>query len=296
MSEISTSNRRQFLTAGAAAALPFVFRPEAQAAPDGKGLTVLHITDIHIRPEHDAPARVTKILQNIRKRHPDIGLVINTGDSIYAADYGNITRERVEAQWKIWDEAVMPVLNGLPLIHAIGNHDPWWAGPKDDAMRGIPYVCKRLGIEKSYSSASHGGWQILSLENSSGSLDAEQQKWLFETLDALPSSQPVLLASHLPLYSLSGDYDGGNMKNAKVVLDKLRVRKAPAVAISGHIHLQSSESIWNVKFHCNGALSGSWWEPGDQKDGSYKGTPPGYALLKLWPDGRSECRYFPLPV
>ena len=72
-----------------------------------------------------SPKRCASILANILKRHPDIGLVINTGDSIYAADYNNITRERVLEQWKIWDEVVMAALKRLPIIHAIGNHDPF---------------------------------------------------------------------------------------------------------------------------------------------------------------------------
>jgi 3',5'-cyclic AMP phosphodiesterase CpdA len=287
--------RRAFLATGLAAAVPLK-ATAAPIAPAGKPLTVLHLTDIHIRPEHNAPERCSAILREILKRHPEIGLVVNTGDSIYAADYGHITRERMLEQWKIWDESVMAALKRLPIVHAIGNHDPWWAGPKDDEMHGIPYVCERLGIAQPYSSSRHADWEVITLENCRGSLGGEQQKWLFEKLASLPESAPVLLASHLPLFSLAGDYDGGNMSGAKAVIDKLATRKAPVVALSGHIHIQSSESLWNIKFHCNGALSGSWWEPGDAGDGSYKRTPAGYALLRLWPDGRSECVYLPIPV
>jgi 3',5'-cyclic AMP phosphodiesterase CpdA len=291
--------RRHFLATTLAGAASLGNASAQQApAPKGKPFTVLHLTDAHIRPEHDAPKRCASILANILKRHPDIGLVINTGDSIYAADYNNITRERVLEQWKIWDEVVMAALKRLPIIHAIGNHDPWWAAPEKDKseMYGVPYVCKRLGIEKPYGTHRHGGWEMVSLNNSNGALGDEQQKWLLDHLDSLPATAPVLLASHLPIYSLAGDYDGGNMKNAKVVVDKLASRKAPVVCLSGHIHIRSSESLWNIDFHCNGALSGSWWEPGDAGDGSYKRTPAGYAILRLWPDGQSECSYLPLPI
>lgn len=288
-------DRRHFLGLGAAAAaaLPMAGRAAPAAA---EPLTILHLTDIHLRPEYDAPVRCRKILQAIRARHPEIGLVVNTGDSIYAADYPNITRERVEEQWKLWDEVVMPELKGLPLIHTIGNHDPWWAVPEDDPMRGIPYVCKRLGLEQPYGHSHHGGWEVLALQNSGGSLDKPQLEWLFKTLDELPARAPVLVAGHLPLFSLAGDYDGGNMKGAKEVIDRLAAREAPVVALSGHIHIESHESLWNLRFHCNGALSGAWWEPGDRKDGSYKRTPMGYALLQLWPDGRSECTYRSIPA
>ncbi|WP_052573749.1 metallophosphoesterase [Haloferula sp. BvORR071] len=291
---MSEPSRRRFLASAVTAALPFKAAEAAPAGVAGRPLTVLHLTDIHIRPEHDAPKRCSEILREVRRRFPEIDLVVNTGDSIYAADYGNITRERMLEQWKIWDETVMTALKGLPVVHSIGNHDPWWAGAEEDEMRGIPYVCRRLGLKEPYSASSHGGWEVITLENCRGSMDEAQQKWLFAKLDALPDTVPVLLASHLPLFSLAGDYDGGNMKGAKAVVDKLAARKAPVVALSGHIHIQSSETLWNIKFHCNGALSGSWWEPGDAGDGSYKRTPAGYALLRLWPDGRSESNYLPL--
>ena len=226
--------RRRFLAAGLATALPFHAGRAEPAA--GKPLTVLHLTDIHIRPEHDAAKRCAAILKEILRRHPEIGLVINTGDSIYAADYGNITRERMLEQWKIWDEVVMAALKRLPVLHAIGNDDPWWAGPKDDEMHGISYVCKRLGIAQSYGTGQHGGWEVITLDNHNGALGDEQQKWLFEKLDSLPAAAPVLLASHLPIFSLAGDYDGGNMKGAKAVVDKLAGRKARRLPERPHPH------------------------------------------------------------
>ena len=294
-------HRRRFLTSTLAGALPLgIAGASAQTAtaPKGKPFTILHLTDIHIRPEYDAPKRFSAAIKTILAKHPEIGLVVNTGDSIYAADYGNITRERMLDQWKIWDDAVVPALKRLPIVHAIGNHDPWWAAPEKDKdeMYGVPYVCKRLGIDKPYGASRHGGWEIVTLDNHSGALGDEQQKWLLERLDSLPGTTPVLIASHLPVFSLAGDYDGGNMRNAKVVVDKLAARKVPAVCLSGHIHIQSSESLWNIRFHCNGAFSGSWWEPGDAGDGSYKRTPAGYALVRLYPDGQSQSVYLPLPI
>lgn len=292
MSERPTT-RRRFLAIGmAGSALPIAARAQP-SSPPATPLTVLHLTDVHIRPEHDAPERCARILRKIRESHPELELVINTGDSIYAADYPHITRERVLEQWKLWDDVVMAGLDGIPMIHAIGNHDPWWAAPEDDPMHGFPYVCKRLGIEKENDTTRHGGWEIITLNNARGSIDDPQRDALFQHLESLDPDQPVLIASHLPLYSLAGDYAGGNMRQPKPLVDRLADRKGPVVALSGHIHVHSREEMWNIRFHCNGALSGSWWEPGKAGDGSYARTPPGYAILKLWPDGRSECRYHP---
>jgi hypothetical protein len=61
-------------------------------------LRIAHITDVHIRPEENAPERFVKCLEEIKKHKVDFFL--NGGDTIYAADYGNVTRERVIELWR----------------------------------------------------------------------------------------------------------------------------------------------------------------------------------------------------
>src|SRR4029077_2372167 len=63
---------------------------------------IAHITDVHIRPELNAPQRFRQCMKDIEKHKVDFFL--NGGDTIYAADYENITRERVNEQWAIWKE------------------------------------------------------------------------------------------------------------------------------------------------------------------------------------------------
>lgn len=65
-------------------------------------LRIAHITDVHIRPELDAPKRFRKCMQEIKDH--TIDFFLNGGDTIYAADYDNISRERVNEQWAIWKE------------------------------------------------------------------------------------------------------------------------------------------------------------------------------------------------
>jgi 3',5'-cyclic-AMP phosphodiesterase len=305
-------NRRGFLgmTALAAGASLLKLEAPAEAAPKSEpkaqpnatretapALTVLHLTDTHIRPEFDVPARCHKILQGIFQEHKDIDLIVNTGDSVYAADYKDITRERVEVQWKLWDETVMPFLKGRPMVHALGNHDSWWAGEANDPMYGLPYACQRLGIEKPYYTARHRNWNVLVLNNSNSSIDATQFEWIEKTLASLPAGAPVLVASHFPIYSLAGTYGGSNMNKdeGRKLVELLAAHPSPIVALSGHVHIQSSERLWNINFHCNGALCGAWWEPGEAGNGSYKRTPMGYAIVRLWADGHSESQYYPVP-
>ena len=66
--------------------------------------------------------------------------------------------------------------------------------------------------------------------------------------------------------------------------------------ISGHIHLLDHVVYNNVQYFCNGAMSGFWWEDGDEKSAEkywVKETPPGYAILDLYDDGTIENTYHP---
>ena len=67
-------------------------------------LTVAHITDVHIRPQLNAPARFKECLRLVKKHKVDF--ILNGGDSIHAADYDDITRTRVNEQWDAWFECI----------------------------------------------------------------------------------------------------------------------------------------------------------------------------------------------
>lgn len=113
-------------------------------------LRIAHITDVHIRPEENAPERFVKCLEEIKKHKIDFFL--NGGDSIFAADYDNIIRERVNELWEIWKDTTNSISN-FEMHSCLGNHDMWWAAPdKKDPMYGKDYVVKQLGISNRYYS------------------------------------------------------------------------------------------------------------------------------------------------
>src|SRR5579859_7833106 len=228
-------------------------------------LRIAHVTDIHIRPEYDAPDRFKKCMAEIRKHKPDFFL--NGGDTIYAADYGNITRERVDLQWDIW-HGLRSEYAGYQMYSCLGNHDMWWAAPdKQDPMYGKDYVVKQLGIPNRYYSFGEKGWHFIVLDSNNknaGSLDEEQRAWLEHDLASLPAGTPVLCMSHYPLLAACTHLDGGGMHTDYKYLVDLFFRHKDKIkaCISGHIHLQDKVVYNDVHYFCNGALSGFWWEPG----------------------------------
>lgn len=286
------------LTAGALA----IGSKDVSAAAKVKkpALTIAHITDVHIRPEMNIPARFVRCLNEVKKKKVDFFL--NGGDSIHAADYKDITRDRVLEQWKVWDES-MKVLKGFEVYSCVGNHDPWYAAPsKDDEMYGVNYAAKRAGMPHRYFSFQKKNWHFIILDgnNEGVSLDKEQMEWLKNELDKVPKGHFVLLMSHFPILSVTTSWEGGQHKDFKE-LKKLfyQHKEKVKVCLSGHQHLLDRAWYNGVHYFCNGAMSGFWWEKGDEKSAQpyyYSETPPGYAILKLYEDGRVENEYFPLNI
>lgn len=268
-----------------------------QTAKRKKVLRIAHITDIHIRPEYDAPNRFRKCLDEI-KRHK-VDFFLNGGDTIYAADYNNITRERVHEQWNIWKQ-LRNEFKEFEMHSCLGNHDMWWAAPgQQDAMYGKDYVVKQLNIPNRYYSFDRNGWHFIVLDSNNknaGSLDEEQRNWLEGDLFKIPISSPVICLSHYPILGVSTIIDGGNHTDSKYITGLFYKHKDKKITcLSGHIHLQDRAEYNGVQYFCNGALSGFWWEQGDKDSagkGWYQQTPPGYAIVDLYEDGTVENRYY----
>ncbi len=268
---------------------------------DKSSLRIAHITDVHLRPEYNAPDRYHQCIELIKKH--EIDFVLNTGDSIYAADYDNITRERVSLQWELWKKA-RTTFKEYEMFSCLGNHDMWWAAPeKSDAMYGKEFVVKQLEIPHRYYSFNKKSWHFIALDSNNekaGSLDSEQRDWLEKDLASLPAESNILIMSHYPILAACTHIDGGNHTDSKYIADLFyRHRNKKIKCISGHIHLLDHAWYNDVQYFCNGALSGFWWEPGDKESagrGWYHQTPPGYAIIDLYDDGTIQNKYYPVDV
>ncbi|AOW10611.1 metallophosphoesterase family protein [Flavobacterium gilvum] len=262
-----------------------------------KVLRIAHITDVHIRPEENAPERFVKCLEEIKKHKVDFFL--NGGDTIFAADYGNITRERVNELWKVWNETTKTISN-FEMHSCLGNHDMWWAAPnKEDSMYGKQYVVNQLKIPNRYYSFDKKGWHFIILDsnNKDATLDDEQRRWLEKDLQSIAVGTPVICLSHYPILGVCTHIEGGNHSDSKYISDLFYKNKDKKIScFSGHIHLLDSAEYNGVHYYCNGAVSGYWWEPGDKDSAGksyYKQTPPGYAIIDLFDDGTVHNQYFP---
>jgi 3',5'-cyclic AMP phosphodiesterase CpdA len=298
--------RRDLIKSFGAAAGTLALGHANGAAGDKKkrALKIAHITDVHIRPEHNAVPRFKKCLEMIKKDKVD--LILNGGDSIYAADYDNITKERVQQQWACWEDSIQ-VVKDIPMHHVLGNHDMWWQG-KGDPLYGKPGVLKMLGLQNNYYSFDKNGWHFIMLDSnhptSPGMLDDTQWDWFVQDVQKNSQDKPTLIMSHYPLLSCTGITDnkpdfrgpfkvsgGYNHLDIMKFIEVFNHNRNIKLCLSGHIHLL--DKVWynDVTYLCNGATSGFWWEPGDDGKSAYKQTVPGYSLLNLYNDGSFDHSY-----
>lgn len=286
---------------------------------------ILHITDVHLRPDastakakevlktrhltedFQAEKRCRNIVNKIFENHGDaIDLILNGGDCIWAADHGYITKEEALYEWEAWDRSVIDLIRKSydgAILSTIGNHDIWWGGPekiKEDALFGKDFVVKKLSMPNRYYSQIHFNWKFIVLDcNNRDILDDEQFAWYQNEIVTTPKDQPVIILTHQPIaYSDSLISGGMNERQQSIIFpwkeDKdIHARKV--YFLSGHQHILDAFNFKNIGLHCNGSISGWWWDykdKGSQGNCSCNGTPMGYTLIDIEENGALRCRYF----
>jgi 3',5'-cyclic AMP phosphodiesterase CpdA len=286
----------------------------AVAAPDTaagrkRALRIAHLTDIHVKPEAGAPEGMTACLHHAQEHHrPD--LVINTGDAIWdsmAAEESQV-RSLWELSLKIWKSEC-----GVPVEHAIGNHDIWGVNKAKSRTTGTEplyhkkWILSLHGWERPYRSFDRAGWHFVALDTVipkegayQGRLDEEQFEWLKEDLGRVPATTPVLLFGHIPVLSAAAFFKAQSEKtgdwqvpgsvmmiDARHLKDLLHRHPNVKACLSGHLHLADRVDYLGVSYICGGSVSGGWWR-GDNQE-----CPPGYGVIDLYADGTLENRYVP---
>ncbi len=330
MSTTNRFSRREWLAqaglaAGAAvlAGTPQIIRAAAPVAATGqstgqaprkRALRVAHLTDIHVQPERGAAEGLAACLRHVQAQGDKPDVIFTGGDHIM--DSTNQDRARTELQWDLW-RTVLKADCSLPVFSAIGNHDIWgWnkqrSGTRGDEARwGKKWGTDALGLDRSYHSFDRGGWHFAFLDSMlpeqdettkaayTAGLDDEQFEWLQNDLAATAPTTPVMLVSHIPIYSvaaLNGNSKddsgavrfprGGVHADYKRLKNLFRRHRNVKLAVSGHLHHNERIDYAGMTYLCNGAVCGGWWK-GPHMDE----CDAGYATLNLYEDGSFDHEY-----
>lgn len=271
--------------------LPAVLGCKPLAMPGRPPVAVVaHVTDAHARPHHDAPLRIQEALRHLRKHNPEVGFVLNTGDTLDGAD----GRENTLAKWGFWKTAVERELKDVLVYSLLGNHD-MLEGPDTDPLAGKAGAWHELGMPGRYYSFDRAGWHFIMLDSNEFAQDVEQLAWLKRELEVVPIRTPIAVLSHHPIFSMGAmvHSQGDHIGNWKELVALFAKHPNVKLCLSGHTHLYDECRYNGVTYICGGSLAGAWWEREKSTDGrsGYLGTRPGYGILRLFADGASTYEY-----
>jgi len=303
--------RRRFLQTAAAAscaATGAAALPPAAASPAVRSIRLAHLTDVHVQPELAAEKGFAACLRHVQDRSDPPEMILFGGDCVMDVFAQGAERCRtVAGSWR----RVLAAECSLPSVSAIGNHDVWgWNKPRsgtsgDEAGWGKRWAEELLGLDRRYHSRDLGGWHLVVLDSTFprgdeyvARLDDEQFDWLAAELATTPITTPVVVLSHIPIFSAASFLDGQNERSgdwqvpgAWMHIDLRRIKdlflRHPQVklCLSGHLHLVDEVRYNGVTYVCNGAVSGAWWK------GDHQECRPGYGLVDLHADGSFSCGY-----
>ena len=281
--------RRTFLQTAlqTAAAAPLAAGSLLTEAPT-QSFSFIHFTDSHTQPELRAGAGTAQALHAIAKIPHDFALA--GGDLVM--DVFDQGPARATALFDLYRGATKDLPR--PVHSILGNHDIYGisnkAGvPATDPLYGKKLFEDRIGQPR-YQSFNHKGWHFILLDsvqlgpdkNWFGLIDDQQLGWLASDLKQTGKRTPIVVLTHMPLASATGQFFGGKPDGLKTllitnpgqVLGLFEGYKLTAV-LQGHTHVREVVNYSGCNYITPGAICGNWWK------GAFKGSPEGYAVFTV---------------
>ena len=248
------------------------------------------MTDIHLQPERRAAEGFQAAIDNVNALNPDF--VITGGDLIM--DALGVSFERADSLYDMYFNLAQNFK--MPVYNTIGNHEVFGlytdSGISPQHVEyGKTMYLNRLKVEQPYYSFDHKGWHFIVLDGIGftperryyGYVDSAQVEWLKTDLEAVESSTPIVISTHIPLVTVYGQMvkgatyglsQGEVIVNAKEVLDLFENHNLKLV-LQGHLHEVEEIIFKGTHFITAGAVSGEWWK------GPRDGFPEGFALISV---------------
>ncbi len=231
--------------------------------------TFVQLSDSHIGfnkpPNSDARATFREAIAKVKALPQQPDFIIHTGD------VSQLSRDD-----EFDDAEQMLKATGLPVFFVPGEHDML------DPEGGKAFL-NRFGKNThgaGWYSFDHRGVHFVALVNVAdlkpggmGNLGPEQLKWLKADLAGRPSSEPIVVFAHIPLWTVYADWGWGTDDSAEAL--KQLARFGSVTILNGHIHQITQKVEGRIAFHT--ARSTAFPQPAP-------GTAPSPGPLKVPPE------------
>lgn len=253
-----------------------------QTIESDSSFTFAFFTDIHLKPEMNAPVGFQMAIDKANELNPDF--VLSGGDQVYDVMRGN--QERGDSLFTLYKE--MSKGFNMPVYNTVGNHDLFGIyaeSPEDESHPDYKYGMFERYFGDTYYSFDHKGWHFIVLN----SLDVTEDKryksivhgdqliWLKKDLEKVASKTPIVVVTHIPLVTARSQVTGSGqqVENASAVFSMLEKHNLKLV-LQGHIHWKEYGHV-NDRFHfiTGGSIAGNGWK------GRRHNTKEGFVLIKV---------------
>jgi Icc protein len=231
-------------------------QPAPTVVPRRRALRFTHLTDVHVQPELNAAKGLATCLAHVQSQTDRVESILFGGDAVM--DVFAVDAPRIKLLADLW-HSIFKQDCSLPVRTCIGNHDVRpWSKRGDDGLLSKAWALDMLGLERRYYAFDQAGWRFLVLDSIQPSgndytsgIDAEQFAWLEQELKNGNESQPVVIVSHIPIFTLttltyqSPRVAGGAqqipgylmMLGGTAIHYLLREHPNVKLCLSGHLHL-----------------------------------------------------------
>jgi 3',5'-cyclic-AMP phosphodiesterase len=299
-------DRRTFLqtvgAAGAALAIPHNglangFPSPVVAPPEP--LDFVFFTDTHIQPELDAGHGCEMAFAKIAELKPEFAIM--GGDHVF--DAYSVDKTRADLVYALYTRTQKAL--GMPVHHAIGNHDIFDAAGPAGAAASDTVDAKKMFEDRigkpTYYSFDQKGYHFVVLDSIQprperlweARVDDAQLDWLRNDLTNVTKGAPVIVVIHCPMVTAFASYaqiiTAGRKYNTMTVANSPQVLEVLAGAnvigvLQGHTHINERVDYLGTPYITSGAVCGNWWR------GARMGTPEGYSVISVR-DGKLTARY-----
>lgn len=295
----------------------FAARGEASKSPvsqpaSPRVLRFAHPTDIHVQPELHGDLGMAAAFCHMMALKDPPQMVLTGGD--LPMDVASTPRGRSAMLWSLFKKVLADnVPASIPIHHAIGNHDIWGRDKAACQSSGSePFYGKKWFLEqfeypRTYYSFDMSGWHFIVLDSFdldkagkeyTSRIVGEQLDWLKSDLDSTSVTTPIVLLTHVPIFSVANFFDHDTEIDPDITILRTRMhvdfealdalfQKHPNIklCLSGHLHLLDRVEYNGVTHICDGAVCGNKWK------GPRRQTREGYGLIDLFADGTFTHRY-----
>ena len=227
---------------------------EAAAAAEPGTFSFVQISDTHVgfkgEANPDAAATLRELVDRVNALRPAPAFVLHTGDQTHGQKAGAF-------------DTVAEILKGVRterVFYVPGEHDVFLDGGTEYLARYGQGTVDGRG----WQSFDYKGTHFVGLVNvlkykgeGMGALGDDQLAWLRQDLAPLASSTPVIVFSHVPLWTVYPAW-GWTTEDAERALASLR-RFGSVTVLNGHIHQVLQKVEGNVTFHT--AMSTAFPQP-----------------------------------